>query len=108
MATVEAPIPTQIRLHEGPFVNEPLTDFTREETARRMRAAIEKVRALLGREYDLVIGGQRIKDQRQDQVHQSGQALTGGWAASESRQGARGTGHASGAESFRQLEPDFV
>ena len=30
MATVEAPIHTQIRLHEGPFVNEPLVDFTAE------------------------------------------------------------------------------
>jgi 1-pyrroline-5-carboxylate dehydrogenase len=61
MATVEAPTPTQIRLHEGPFVNEPLVDFTRDENARRMRAAIEKVRAQLGREYDLIIGGQRVK-----------------------------------------------
>jgi 1-pyrroline-5-carboxylate dehydrogenase len=61
MATVEAPIPTQIRLHEGPFVNEPLVDFTREENARKMRAAIGKVRALLGREYDLIIGGQRLR-----------------------------------------------
>ena len=61
MATVEAPIRPQIRLHEGPFVNEPLTDFTREENARRMRAAIEKVRAQLGREYDLIIGGKRVK-----------------------------------------------
>jgi 1-pyrroline-5-carboxylate dehydrogenase len=61
MATVEAPTRPQIRLHEGPFVNEPLTDFTREETARQMRAAIEKVRGLLGREYDLLIGGKRIK-----------------------------------------------
>jgi 1-pyrroline-5-carboxylate dehydrogenase len=61
MATVEAPTRPQTRLHEGPFVNEPLTDFTREETARRMRAAIEKVRGQLGREYDLIIGGQRLK-----------------------------------------------
>jgi 1-pyrroline-5-carboxylate dehydrogenase len=61
MATVEAPTRPQIRLHDGPFVNEPLTDFTREETARQMRAAIEKVRGLLGREYDLLIGGKRIK-----------------------------------------------
>ena len=61
MATVEAPTRPQIRLHEGPFVNEPLTDFTREETARQMRAAIEKVRGQLGREYDLLIGGKRIK-----------------------------------------------
>jgi 1-pyrroline-5-carboxylate dehydrogenase len=61
MATVEAPIRPQIRLHDGPFVNEPLVDFTRDENARRMRAAIEKVRAQLGREYDLIIGGQRVR-----------------------------------------------
>src|SRR5882762_416616 len=61
MATVEAPTRPQIRLHEGPFANEPLTDFNREENARKMRAAIEKVRGQLGREYDLVIGGKRVK-----------------------------------------------
>ena len=61
MATVEAPTRPQIRLHEGPFVNEPLLDFTREENARQMRAAITKVRGQLGREYDLIIGGKRIK-----------------------------------------------
>src|ERR1700691_2721005 len=61
MATVEAPTQPQIRLHQGQFVNEPLTDFSKEENARKMRAAIEKVRGQLGREYDLVIGGKRIK-----------------------------------------------
>ena len=61
MATVEAPTRPQTRLHEGPFVNEPLTDFTKEPTARQMRAAIEKVRGQLGREYDLIIGGKRIR-----------------------------------------------
>jgi 1-pyrroline-5-carboxylate dehydrogenase len=61
MATVEAPTHPQVRLHEGPFVNEPLTDFTKEETARKMRAAIEQVRGQLGREYDLIIGGKRIE-----------------------------------------------
>src|ERR1700686_2059672 len=61
MATVEAPARPQIRLHEGPFVNEPLVDFTKDENARKMRAAIEKVRGQLGREYDLVIGGQRVR-----------------------------------------------
>ena len=63
MATVEAPTRPQIRLHEGPFVNEPLTDFNREENARKMRSAIEIVRRQLGREYDLVIGGKRVKTQ---------------------------------------------
>src|SRR6266704_3472447 len=61
MATVEAPTRPQIRLHEGPFVNEPLTDFNREDSARKMRAAIDKVRGQLGREYDLIIGGKRVK-----------------------------------------------
>ena len=61
MATVEAPVRPQIRLHEGPFKNEPLTDFSKEENARKMRAAIEKVRGQLGREYDLIIGGKRVK-----------------------------------------------
>src|SRR5277367_5080618 len=61
MATMEAPPRLQIRLHQGRFVNEPLTDFSKEENARKMRAAIEKVRGQLGREYDLVIGGKRIK-----------------------------------------------
>jgi 1-pyrroline-5-carboxylate dehydrogenase len=40
-----------------------LTDFTREENARKMRAAVEKVRGQLGREYDLIIGGRRVKTQ---------------------------------------------
>ena len=61
MATVQAP--PRARIHEGPFVNEPLTDFTREENARKMRAAVEKVRSQLGREYDLIIGGRHVKTQ---------------------------------------------
>jgi len=61
MATLEAPVRPQTRLHEGKFANEPFTDFTKEENARKMRAAIEKVRGQLGREYDLIIGGKRIK-----------------------------------------------
>ncbi len=63
MATVEAPVRPQTRLHEGPFANEPLTDFSKDENARKMRAAIEKVRGQLGREYDLIIGGKRVKTQ---------------------------------------------
>ena len=51
----DATVPTQ-------FKNEPSVDFTNPENARRMmRAAIEKVRGELGREYDLVIGGRRVK-----------------------------------------------
>src|SRR5258705_14017266 len=61
MATIEAPPRLQVRLHAGTFVNEPPVDFTREENARKMRSAIEKVRGQLGREYDLIIGGKRVK-----------------------------------------------
>ena len=43
------------------FVNEPMIDWTNLDNLRRMQAAIEKVRSELGREYDLVIGGRRIK-----------------------------------------------
>src|SRR2546426_1859605 len=42
------------------FSNEPLTDFTKEENAQAMRAALEKVKSQLGQEFPLVIGGERI------------------------------------------------
>jgi 1-pyrroline-5-carboxylate dehydrogenase len=42
------------------FRNEPFTDFTKEENAQAMREALEKVKSQLGREYPLVIGGERI------------------------------------------------
>src|ERR1700741_5633410 len=61
MATVEAPPRLQVRLHPGRFTNEPAVDFRQEENARKMRAAIEKVRGQLGREYDLIIGGKHVK-----------------------------------------------
>src|SRR5215470_6237915 len=61
MATMEAPLRVRVRLHEGPFKNESFVDFTREDNVRKMRAAIEKVRGQLGREYDLIIGGKRVK-----------------------------------------------
>jgi 1-pyrroline-5-carboxylate dehydrogenase len=63
MSIIEAPVQRQASLHSGPFSNEPLTDFSKEENARKMRAAIEKVRGHLGHEYDLIIGGKRIKTQ---------------------------------------------
>ena len=62
MATLEAPVrPSRTALHQGRFVNEPFFDFRNEDNARRMRAAIAKVRGQLGREYDLIIGGKRVK-----------------------------------------------
>ncbi|HEX8688392.1 MAG TPA: L-glutamate gamma-semialdehyde dehydrogenase [Pyrinomonadaceae bacterium] len=43
------------------FRNEPFTDFSKEENARAMREALERVRSELGREYPLVIGGERVE-----------------------------------------------
>ncbi|CAN5719201.1 L-glutamate gamma-semialdehyde dehydrogenase [soil metagenome] len=42
------------------FRNEPFTDFSKPENANAMRAAIEKVRGELGREYPIFIGGEKI------------------------------------------------
>src|ERR1035438_10083904 len=61
MATMEAPPRLQVRLHQGPFKNEAFVDFTVEENVRKMRSAIEKVRGQVGHEYDLIVGGKRLK-----------------------------------------------
>jgi 1-pyrroline-5-carboxylate dehydrogenase len=42
------------------FRNEPYTDFTQPENRARMQAALEKVRGQLGREYQLLIAGERV------------------------------------------------
>jgi 1-pyrroline-5-carboxylate dehydrogenase len=61
MATVlETSRPT-LRIPLTPFKNEPLTDFTNAENARRMKEALVRVKAELGREYDMVIGDKLIK-----------------------------------------------
>jgi len=49
------------------FKNEPSIDFSNPENTRRMRNALEKVRNELGREYDLVIGGRRVKTAEKSQ-----------------------------------------
>jgi 1-pyrroline-5-carboxylate dehydrogenase len=43
------------------FKNEPFTDFTKEENAAAMRQAIEHVKSELGREYPIIIGGERVE-----------------------------------------------
>jgi 1-pyrroline-5-carboxylate dehydrogenase len=54
------------------FRNEPFTDFTKPENAAAMRVAIDKVKAELGQEYPLVIGGERITtDSKIDSINPS-------------------------------------
>ncbi len=43
------------------FRNEAFTDFSKEENARAMREALARVKSELGREYPLVVGGERVK-----------------------------------------------
>lgn len=42
------------------FKNEPLTDFSKPSNRKKQQRAIENVRAGLGKEYPIVIGGERI------------------------------------------------
>jgi 1-pyrroline-5-carboxylate dehydrogenase len=44
-----------------PFSNEPFVDFSTAENKRRMQDALARVGSELGREYDIVIGGKRLK-----------------------------------------------
>ena len=46
---------------QGGFANQPFIDFKAPENARKMQAALELVSSQLGREYDLIIGGKRLK-----------------------------------------------
>lgn len=44
-----------------PFKNEPLTDFSKPANRKAMETALAKVKAMLGKEYPLVIGGEEIR-----------------------------------------------
>jgi 1-pyrroline-5-carboxylate dehydrogenase len=63
MATTLETAKPALRLPHGPFRNEPFVDFSNAENARRMREALVKVGAELGREYDMVIGGRLVRTQ---------------------------------------------
>ena len=61
MAIAGVPPTIQPRTPQGVFANEPFTDFKDPENARAMRQALDHVAAQLGREYSLIIGGERLK-----------------------------------------------
>ncbi len=46
---------------KGLFRNEPFIDFHDDENVRAMHAALTRVGDMLGHEYELVIGGQRVR-----------------------------------------------
>jgi 1-pyrroline-5-carboxylate dehydrogenase len=61
MTTASLTTQIQPRLPQGVFSNEPFIDFKTPENVRKMQAALDLVAGQLGREYDLIIGGQRLK-----------------------------------------------
>src|SRR5947209_4296820 len=61
MATVTLSTSIQPRTPQGEFRNEAFLDFKSHENARAMREALKHVAGQLGHEYDLIIGGERLK-----------------------------------------------
>src|SRR5580704_6054532 len=61
MATATQPTVILPRAPKGAFRNEPFIDFSQHHNARAMRGALERVGDLLGHEYPLIIGGERVK-----------------------------------------------
>ncbi len=61
MATPISDTQIQPRSPRGEFANQPFIDFKTPDNARAMQAALEAVASQLGREYDLLIGGRRLK-----------------------------------------------
>jgi 1-pyrroline-5-carboxylate dehydrogenase len=59
MATLESTY-IQPTMPQGPFTNEPFTDFSHGRHGREMEAALAEVGAQLGHDYRLVIGGERV------------------------------------------------
>lgn len=43
------------------FKNEPFTDFSKPENRKKMEKALTKVESELGKEYDIIIGGEKIR-----------------------------------------------
>lgn len=61
MATAETSAVIVPRVPRGEFRNEPFTDFSHHENAHAMREALTRVGDLLGHEYPLIIGGERVR-----------------------------------------------
>ena len=61
MATLELTPSIPVRTAQTPFTNEPFIDFADPENKRAMQAALLDVESHLNHEYDLIIGGRRLK-----------------------------------------------
>jgi 1-pyrroline-5-carboxylate dehydrogenase len=61
MVTTEISTVILPRTPQGAFRNEPFVDFSQHENAHAMRDALTRVGDMLGHEYELVIGGERLR-----------------------------------------------
>src|SRR5437870_2420465 len=61
MATAEIAPSAPLHIDLPPFANEPFIDFSAAENKRAMQTALAEVETMLGREYDIVIGGRRLR-----------------------------------------------
>lgn len=59
-------VTAEVKIRRGEFANEPLTDFTRPENRSAMEAALKKVAGELGREYPLLIGGEKVRERKRN------------------------------------------
>jgi len=69
MATAEIPTVILPRSPQGEFHNEPFVDFSKQENAHTMKEALERVGDLLGHEYELIIGGERVRTAAKVESH---------------------------------------
>ena len=61
MATTELSTVILPLAPSGAFRNEPFVDFKSSANEHAMKAALETVGGMLGHEYELVIGGERVR-----------------------------------------------
>jgi 1-pyrroline-5-carboxylate dehydrogenase len=69
MATAQISTVILPRSPEGEFRNEPFVDFSKHENAHAMKEALEQVGDLLGHEYELVIGSERLRTAAKVESH---------------------------------------
>jgi len=56
-------------IHRGEFQNEPFIDFSKPDNRQAMEAALLQVKGMLGREYPLTVGGEKITTAEKTKSH---------------------------------------
>lgn len=54
------------------FRNEPLTDFTKKENQKSFQEALNRVQSNLGKEYNLIIGGEEVQTNNKIRTYNQG------------------------------------